>query len=319
MRKTILITGGAGFIGSHLIDRMIDENNIICVDNFNNFYAPQIKEDNIKKHLLNNKFRIYRTDIRDYGNLSKIFDENEIDIVVHLAACAGIRPSLEQPILYTEMNINGTLNLLELVKKNNIKKLIFASSSSVYGSQQITPFKEEMNVNSPISPYAATKIACEQLCHVYSHLYSIQINCLRLFTVYGPRQRPDLAIHKFARCIIENRPITLFGDGTTKRDYTYIDDVIKGILAAINYERAPFEIFNIGESQTVELRYLVELLEKNIGKKATIERKPVQDGDMMVTYADITKARDLLGYKPCIKIEDGISLFMNWFKAGAIN
>jgi len=315
MIKTFLITGGAGFIGSHLIDNLINQGHkIICVDTFNDYYNPRIKENNTKHHLSNPNFKLYKVDIRDFKSLEEIFNKNKIDTIVHLAARGGVRPSLEQPVLYTEVNINGTVNLLELAKLHDIKKFIFASSSSVYGSQKKGPFTENMNISKPISPYAATKAAGEQLCHVYSHLYKIQINCLRFFTVYGPRQRPDLAIYKFSKLIINDKPIPVYGDGTTKRDYTYIDDIIQGIVAAIDYNKTPFEIFNLGESQTVQLNYLIELLEEDIGKKAIINRQSLQKGDVPLTFADISKAKKLLNYNPQTKIEEGIKKFVDWIK-----
>ncbi len=313
MKKTYLITGGAGFIGSHLVNKLINEANIICVDNFNNFYDPQIKKNNISRHLEYTNYKLYEADIADYASLSKIFEENKIDQIVHLAARAGVRPSLEHPRLYTETNITGTINLLELANLKNIKKFTFASSSSVYGSRKDGPFNEEMKINKPISPYAVTKASGEQICYTYSHLYNISITCLRFFTVYGPGQRPDLAIHKFAKLINDNKPIPVFGDGNTKRDYTYIDDIIQGVIAAINYDQSKYEILNLGESRTVKLNYLIELIEQNIGKKAIIERKPLQPGDVPITYADISKAKELLNYNPQTQIEQGLEKFATWF------
>jgi len=315
LQKTFLITGGAGFIGSHLTDKLIKDNKVICLDDFNDFYSPDIKRNNIKKHLNNSNYKLYEYDIVDYENIKKIFEENKIDCIIHLAARAGIRPSLTDPILYTKTNIVGTVNLLDLAKDYKINKFIMGSSSSVYGERTDDPFNEEMIINKPISPYAATKASNEQMCYTYSHLYGINIVCLRFFTVYGPRQRPDLAIHKFARLIDEGKPIPVFGDGTTKRDYTFIDDILSGIINSIEYNKTPYEIINLGESQTVELNYLIELLEKEIGKKAIIERKPLQPGDVPITYADISKARNLLNYNPEIKIEKGIKLFIEWFNA----
>ena len=315
MQKTFLITGGAGFIGSHLTDKLIKDNKVICLDDFNDFYSPDIKRNNIKKHLNNSNYKLYEYDIVDYENIKKIFEENKIDCIIHLAARAGIRPSLTDPILYTKTNIVGTVNLLDLAKDYKINKFIMGSSSSVYGERTDDPFNEEMIINKPISPYAATKASNEQMCYTYSRLYGINIVCLRFFTVYGPRQRPDLAIHKFARLIDGGKPIPVFGDGTTKRDYTFIDDILAGIINSIEYNKTPYEIINLGESQTVELNYLIELLEKEIGKKAIIERKPLQPGDVPITYADISKARNLLNYNPETKIEKGLKLFIEWFNA----
>ncbi len=314
MRKTLLITGGAGFIGSHLVDSLIENNNIICVDDFNDFYSPEIKKNNILNHLKHNNYKLYELDIVDYGRLERVFNENKIDCIVHLAARAGVRPSLLAPVLYARTNITGTLNLLELARKYNVNKFIMGSSSSVYGSRTDGPFNEEMKTDRPISPYAATKASNEQMCYTYSHLYGMNIVCLRFFTVYGPRQRPDLAIYKFTRLINEGKPVPVFGDGSTKRDYTYIDDILRGVLASIEYDKTPYEIINLGESQTVELAYLIEVLEKETGKKAIIERKPLQPGDVPVTYADISRAKNLLNYNPATKIEDGIKKFVEWFR-----
>ena len=313
MKRTYLITGGAGFIGSHLVDRLIKEANIVCVDNFDSFYPQEIKRKNIQEHLKADTYKLYEINIADYDSMKRVFQENEITHVVHLAANAGVRPSLEQPRKYVETNINGTVNLLELAKESNIKNFVFGSSSSVYGVCTDGPFNEEMKINKPISPYAATKAAGEQICYTYSHLYNMNISCLRFFTVYGPRQRPDLAIHKFSRLINEGKPIAVFGDGTTKRDYTFVQDIIQGIIGAINYDKTSFEIFNLGESQTVPLDYLISLIEENIGKKAIIDRQPMQPGDVPITYADISKAKSLLGYNPTTKIDKGIPVFVEWF------
>lgn len=313
--KNILVTGGAGFIGSHLIETLLKEEvwNVVALDNFNDFYAPEIKRENIRSFLDNPRFSLAETDICNAENLEKIFTENNFDAIVHLAARAGVRPSLEQPKLYAETNINGTLNLLELARKFNVKQFVFGSSSSVYGINSKIPFSEEDKIWQTISPYAATKAAGEHLCYTYSHLYGIRTVCLRFFTVYGARQRPDLAIHKFSKLIANKKPIPVFGDGSTRRDYTFVDDIIQGVRAAIDYDKADFEVFNLGESQTVELRYLIELIEKNIGKRAIIDRREMQPGDVPITYADISKARELLNYNPTTKIEEGIEKFTKWF------
>ncbi|MCA1637605.1 MAG: GDP-mannose 4,6-dehydratase, partial [Acidobacteria bacterium] len=245
--------------------------------------------------------------------LREVFTENKFDTIVHLAARAGVRPSLQAPKLYVETNINGTLNLLELAREFGIKQFIFGSSSSVYGNNQKAPFAENNKIQEPISPYAATKAAGELLCHTYSHLYNIRTICLRFFTVYGARQRPDLAIHKFSRLISDEKTIEVFGDGKSQRDYTFIDDIIQGVRAAIDYDKSDFEIFNLGESQTVELNYLIELLEKNLNKKAIVERCKAQPGDVLQTFADITKAKNLLNYNPQTKVEEGIKKFIEWF------
>jgi len=315
MSRTYLITGGAGFIGSSLVDKLIDTDcEIICVDNFDDFYSKSIKETNIKKHINKVNYSLYETDIIDFDRLEEVFNRHKITHIIHLAANAGVRPSLINPIKYAKTNINGTINLLELAKKYKTDKFVFGSSSSVYGSQKKGPFYEEMKIDKPISPYAATKTAGEQFCSTYSHLYGLNIVCLRFFTVYGPRQRPDLAIHKFSGLISKGNPIPVFGDGTTKRDYTFIEDILQGVMASVEYNKSQYEIFNLGESQTVELKYLIELIEENLGKKALIEWQPNQKGDVPLTYADITKARKLLGYNPKTKIEDGLKVFADWFK-----
>ncbi|MCD9189050.1 MAG: GDP-mannose 4,6-dehydratase [Pyrinomonadaceae bacterium] len=321
MKKNILVTGGAGFIGSHLVGKLLDEGvwNVSVVDNFNEFYAPAIKRHNISGFTDHENFRLYETDITCAGTLEKIFAANKFDAVVHLAAWAGVRPSLLNPKLYTQVNVCGTLNLLEAAKDFGVKQFVFGSSSSVYGINSKIPFSETDNISQTISPYAATKAAGELLCHTFSHLYDIRTICLRFFTVYGARQRPDLAIHKFSRLIWENKPIPMFGDGKTRRDYTFIDDIIQGVRAAVDYDRTNYEIFNLGESETVELKTLIALLEENLGKKAVIERKPMQPGDVPVTFADISKAKELLNYNPTKKIEEGIPKFVEWFKNEALN
>ncbi|MGI8555683.1 MAG: NAD-dependent epimerase/dehydratase family protein, partial [Pyrinomonadaceae bacterium] len=269
---------------------------------------------NVAPHLSNPDFKLYKTDIRHLERLREIFAENRFDAIVHLAARAGVRPSLENPAEYLETNVNGTLNLLECAKDFGVKQFVFGSSSSVYGINAKVPFAEDDKISKPISPYAATKAAGELLCYTYAHLYDMRCVCLRFFTVYGARQRPDLAIHKFARLILEDKPIPVFGDGTTRRDYTYIDDIIQGVRAAIDYDQSNYEIFNLGESQTIELSELIELLEKNLGKKAIIERREMQAGDVPLTFADITKAREMLNYNPQTKIADGIPKFTDWLK-----
>ena len=314
--KNLLITGGAGFIGSHLVDRLLasDVERVTVVDDFNDFYNPSIKRDNIREHLTNPRYRIHELDIRDRAALEKVFAGGNFDCVVHLAARAGVRPSLSEPQLYTETNINGTVNLLELARQHNIKQFVFGSSSSVYGINAKVPFSEDDPIRQPISPYAATKGAGELLCHTYSHLYGMRCVCLRFFTVYGPRQRPDLAIHKFAKLISQHKPIPVFGDGTTRRDYTYVDDIIDGVIAAIHYEQSNYEVINLGESRTVELRELIALLEKELDAHAIIERQPPQPGDVPQTFADVSKARALLNYQPKTQIEEGLHRFVEWFR-----
>ena len=313
--KQILITGGAGFIGSHLVDRLLAEGDwrITVVDDFNDFYDPSIKRANLEPYLSNANFKLVEADIRDFYSLHEVFNEGKFDCVVHLAARAGVRPSLTEPRLYVETNINGTTNLLELARQHGVTQFVFGSSSSVYGENKKVPFSEDDPIFNPISPYAATKAAGELLCHTYSHLYGMRIVCLRFFTVYGARQRPDLAIHKFAKLIEAGKVIPVFGDGTTRRDYTYVDDIISGVRAAIDYDQSNYEVVNLGESRTVELRELISLLENALGKKAQIDRQPTQPGDVPQTFADIAKARRLLNYNPQTQIEDGIRLFIDWF------
>ena len=325
LSSTFLITGGAGFIGSNLCDYLLKNNNkIIIIDNFNNFYDPKIKRSNISQiktlmelnGISDDNLIIEEGDIRDISFLTGVFSSYKIDSIVHLAAMAGVRPSIMNPHLYNEVNIKGTLNLLDLCCKFHINKFIFASSSSVYGNNKTLPFTESDTVDFPISPYAATKKSGELLCHVYSHLYGINIACLRFFTVYGPRQRPDLAIYKFTKLMLEAKEISIFGDGTTERDYTYIDDIIQGIDKAITWASTgtcKYEIFNLGRSDTIMLKYMVERLETVMGVKANMKHLPMQPGDVAITYADISKSKEILGYNPLTKFDDGISEFVKWF------
>jgi len=315
--KNILVTGGAGFIGSHLVDTLLAEGgwNVTVVDDLNDFYSPDIKRSNLESARQNSDFEFLDVDIRDGDKLRELFDRQSFECIVHLAARAGVRPSLCHPKLYAETNIDGTLNLLELARDFEIKQFVFGSSSSVYGINSKVPFAEDDRIHQPISPYASTKAAGELLCHTYSHLFDIRTVCLRFFTVYGARQRPDLAIHKFSRLISEGKPIQIFGDGTTRRDYTYIDDIIQGVRASIDYDASMHEIFNLGESETTELRRLVELIEESLGMKAIIDRQPMQPGDVPMTFADISKSKRLLGYSPTTKIEEGIPKFVEWFQS----
>lgn len=320
----ILVTGGAGFIGSHLVDKLIkDKNEIIIIDSFNNYYDPKIKENNIKEiketikanNLKTDSLKTYREDIRNEEIIKEIFKNENIDIVVHLAAMAGVRPSINNPKLYYDINITGTLNLLEACKENNINKFIFASSSSVYGNNKTTPFSEDDNVDYPISPYASTKKSGELLCHTYHTLYGISIACLRFFTVYGPRQRPDLAIHKFTNLALQNKEIPFFGDGKSERDYTYIDDIIDGVVKAVNWideDEIKYDVFNLGESQTISLNKMVETIESKLGRKIKINKLPMQPGDVKRTYADISKSKKVLGYDPSTSFEEGIEKFIEW-------
>lgn len=314
--RNILVTGGAGFIGSHVVDRLLAEGfwRVTVIDDFNDFYNPSIKRENVRAHLLNPAYRLIEADIRNSSALAAAFDETKFDVIVHLAARAGVRPSLIDPLLYAETNITGTLHLLELARAHGVGQFVFGSSSSVYGMNAKVPFSEDDPVRQPISPYAATKAAGELLCHTYAHLYEVRCVCLRFFTVYGARQRPDLAIHKFARLISEGKPIPVFGDGTTRRDYTFVDDIVQGVRAAIDYDASMYEAINLGESQTIELRELIQLLEKELKLRAAIDRQQPQAGDVPQTFADISKARRLLNYDPQTKIEEGIHRFIEWFR-----
>jgi UDP-glucuronate 4-epimerase len=285
---------------------------VVGVDNFDDFYDPQVKRNNIKDCLRNKQFKLVEADIRDSAAMNKVTNEG-IDVIVHLAARAGVRPSIAQPAIYADVNVNGTVTLLETAKKNNIKKFVFASSSSVYGNNKKVPFSENDNVDFPISPYAATKKAGELICHTYHHLNGIAMTCLRFFTVYGPRQRPDLAIHKFAMLIEDGKPIPVYGDGSMMRDFTYIDDIIDGTMAAID-KCAGYHIYNLGESRPVTVNTLIGEIEKALGKKAVIERLPLQPGDVERTYADVTKARRDLGYNPNTEISDGLRRFVEWLR-----
>lgn len=316
-KQNILVTGGAGFIGSHVVDRLLAEANwrVTVIDDFNDFYAPSIKRENVRNHLSNSNYRLIEGDIRNQAALARMFEETKFDVIVHLAARAGVRPSLAEPVLYAETNVTGTINLLELARAHGVKQFVFGSSSSVYGINAKVPFSEDDPIRQPISPYAATKAAGELLCHTYAHLYGMRCVCLRFFTVYGARQRPDLAIHKFARLITEGKPIPVFGDGTTRRDYTFVEDIIQGVRAAIDYDRSMYEVINLGESQTIELSELISLLERELNRRAVIDRQPAQPGDVPQTFADIEKARRLLGYNPQTKIEEGIRRFVEWFRS----
>ena len=315
--RNVLVTGGAGFIGSHLCARLLAEGGwrVTVFDDFNDFYDPRVKRRNVAPFAGREDFRLAEADIRDRAAVAEVFRAGRFDCVVHLAARAGVRPSLTEPALYVETNVNGTLHLLEAARAAGVGQFVFGSSSSVYGEQEKVPFSEDDPVANPISPYAATKGAGELLCHTYSHLYGLRCVCLRFFTVYGARQRPDLAIHKFARLISEGRPVPVFGDGTTRRDYTYVDDIIGGVRAAMDYDRSPYEVINLGESRTVSLSELISLLEGELGRAAVVDRQPPQPGDVPRTFADISKARRLLAYDPQTPIEEGIRRFVAWFKS----
>jgi UDP-glucuronate 4-epimerase len=308
----VLVTGGAGFIGSHLVEALVRRGASVAVlDDFNPFYDPAIKRENLCQ--LNGQVRIHQVDICDAEATAQVVATEKPELVFHLAARAGVRPSVLQPELYLRTNITGTFNLLEAAKAAEVPRLIFASSSSVYGANRTLPFSENQVLTQTLSPYATTKLAGEQLCSNYSYLYGLQVICLRFFTVYGPRQRPDLSIHRFTHLIHQGKPIEVYGDGSARRDFTYVDDTVQGILNATDYTGSPFEIINLGESQTVTLAEVIAAIEKALGRKAEINYLPVVPGDMPVTYADITKARQLLGYTPTTSIHEGIPRFVDWY------
>jgi UDP-glucuronate 4-epimerase len=312
----ILVTGGAGFIGSHLVEKLLATGHSVAIlDDFNDFYDPQIKRGNIVGVFKD--VAVYQVDLRDNGAVRDLFHWEKFETVVHLAARAGVRPSIQHPQLYYDTNVNGTLYLLEAARMTGVGRFIFASSSSVYGMAKTIPFSEDLHLTQTISPYAATKIAGEFLCSTYSHLYQMRVIALRYFTVYGPRQRPDLAIHQFTRRIQAGKPIDQFGDGTTRRDYTYIDDIVQGTMAALDYDGPLFDIFNLGESETIQLKDLIAAIENALGQKAKINRLPEQPGDVPLTCADISKARKLLGYNPKTKLSDGLPRFIEWFRGNA--
>jgi UDP-glucuronate 4-epimerase len=317
MMKRVLVTGGAGFIGSPLCQRLLQEGHeVVCLDNFDAYYDPAIKRRNLEEIRASegaNGFQLVEGDIRNKELLDDLFRKSSFGLIIHLAARAGVRPSIEQPLLYEEVNVAGTLNLLEACREFEVRNFIFGSSSSVYGKNRKVPFAEDDPLEAMISPYAVTKRAGELFCYTYHHLYGLNISCLRFFTVYGPRQRPEMAIHKFARLIRDGERIPLFGDGTSRRDYTYIDDIIAGIMGAIQNLRG-YDIFNLGESQTIPLRELISLIEQALGKKAEVEELPEQPGDVPITYAEISKARRLLGYDPRVGIEEGVGRFVQWFR-----
>src|SRR4030066_1931350 len=310
----ILVTGGAGFIGSHLCEKLINLGfKVICIDNFDDFYKPAIKENNISKIIKDNNFKIYRVDICNLEQIDEIFSKNNIGLVIHLAAKAGVRPSIKDPLLSEKVNVTGTMNLLEAAKKKRIDKFIFGSSSSVYGNNKKIPFSEDDNVDYPISPYAATKKAGELICHTYHSLYKISVLCFRFFTVYGPRQRPEMAIHKFTRQILNGERIEIYGNGSSSRDYTYIDDIISGVAGSLDKING-FEVINLGNSNSVKLISLVGLIEDITGSKAKLKFVESQPGDVFMTYADIGKAKKMLKYSPETNIKEGLIKFIEWYK-----
>lgn len=308
----ILVTGGAGFIGSHLVEKLLSEGHRVeILDDFNDFYDPKIKHRNLAA--VTDEITVHQIDLRDARAVHGVFHRGNFDTIIHLAARAGVRPSITRPQLYYDTNVNGTLHLLEAARMVGVERFIFASSSSVYGLEKKVPFSEDLHLTQTVSPYAATKIAGEFLCSTYSHLYQMRIVALRFFTVYGPRQRPDLAIHQFTRRIWNGQPIDQFGDGSTRRDYTYIDDIMQGVMASLGYHGPLFDVFNLGESETIQLKDLIITLEETLGRKATINYLPEQPGDVPLTCADISKARRLLGYRPATPLREGLPRFIEWF------
>lgn len=328
--KRILLTGYAGFIGSHLSEALLEAGyDVVGIDNFNDYYDPEYKRGNVEEikafraeKELAPEFIPLEGDLRNKDFVLGVFHAYKPDGVIHLAACAGVRPSISDPELYTQVNINGTVNILEGMKQSGVKRMLFASSSSVYGNNKKVPFAESDPVDHPISPYAATKKACELICHTYHHLYDINIACLRFFTVYGPRQRPDLAIYKFTKMILEDTPIPFYGDGNTRRDYTYIADIVDGVMRALRWVdegSGRYDIFNLGESNTISLTQMVETIEQVLGKKAVLDRQPMQPGDVQQTYADISHSKEVLGYSPSTHFADGITAFVDWYKANRMS
>jgi UDP-glucuronate 4-epimerase len=322
--RRVLLTGGAGFIGSHVAESLVGQGaELTVVDNLDEFYPPAWKRSNLEDIRRTGKYTHEDLDICNFEGLRGVFRRARPEVVIHLAARAGVRPSIEQPRLYEQVNVAGTVNLLELCREFKVGRFVFGSSSSVYGATSRAPFSEDHVELRPISPYAATKLAGEMLCYTYSHLFALPIVCLRFFTVYGPRQRPDLAIHKFTMLLENNQPLPIFGDGSTGRDYTYVDDIVAGILAAMSFEfkaaggEAPFEVFNLGNSHPVKLSELVELLETATGRKADRQRKPLQPGDVPLTWADVSKAARMLGYRPATRIEEGLQRFVAWYRSVA--
>ena len=308
----ILVTGGAGFIGSHFVEKLLAAGHeVVTLDDFNDFYDPRTKQANIASFAKD--VAVHLVDLRDRATVRSLFRHERFDTIAHLAARAGVRPSIQHPRLYYDTNVIGTLHLLEAARVTGVERFIFASSSSVYGASKTVPFSEDQFLTQTLSPYGATKIAGEFLCSTYSHLYQMRVVALRYFTVYGPRQRPDLAIHQFTRRIYAGQPIDQFGDGSTRRDYTYIDDIIQGTMAALAYDGPLYDVFNLGESQTIQLKDLISAVENALGKKAKINKLPEQPGDMPLTYADISKAKKLLGYNPITKLNQGLPKFVEWF------
>lgn len=319
--KRILLTGGAGFIGSHVAEALLRRGaELTIIDNLDRFYSPVRKKSNLEEIRRAGKYRFVNQDIGDKSGMRELIARARPEAIIHLAARAGVRPSIEQPLLYERVNIGGTLNLLELCRQSNVGKFIFGSSSSVYGMTSKTPFSESQPDLRPVSPYGATKLAGEVLSYTYAHLYDFPVICLRFFTVYGPRQRPDLAIHKFIALIEAGKPLPIFGDGTAGRDFTYVDDIVAGIMAALEYEPSrasgvPFEVFNLGNAHPVTLGQLVALIEEATGHKAVMQQKPLQPGDVTITWADISKSFRVLGYQPATRLEEGLKKFVAWYRS----
>ena len=315
---SILVTGGAGFIGSHLCERLLEDAfEVVSLDSYDDFYDPAIKRGNLAECRDHARFTEVEGDIRDAATLDRL---PEVDSIIHLAARAGVRPSIQDPVLYQDVNVGGTLALLELARKRGIRRFVFGSSSSVYGNNEKVPFSEDDSVDRPISPYAATKKAGELLCHTYHHLDGLGVLCLRFFTVYGPCQRPDLAIHKFTRLMSAGEPIPRFGNGTTERDYTYVDDILEGVMGALEYVEAhpdAYEIINLGESRTVSLNEMIDTVSRALGVTPAINELPLQPGDALRTYADVSKARALLSYAPRTGFQEGVRWFVEWFREKA--
>lgn len=311
--ETVLVTGGAGFIGSHVCERLLrDGHQVVCVDDFNDYYDPAAKERNVSLFAGNKAFSLHREDIRDRKAMDAVMRKHACTRIIHLAARAGVRPSLDDPALYADVNINGTLNLLELAKAYKVKGVVSASSSSVYGLTKRIPFSEDDEVSCQISPYGVSKRAGELYCHAYHELYGIPITCLRFFTVYGPRGRPDMAPYKFTKLIDGGKPIEMFGDGSSRRDYTYIADIVDGIIAAM-VKNCPFEIINLGNSNPISLKEFIAIIEEKLGKKAAVKRLPLQPGDLPETYADVRKAERLLGFRPNVSVKEGMGKFIDWY------
>lgn len=313
MKMAILVTGGAGFIGSNLTKELLDEGEeIVCLDDFNDYYSPSFKRSNVKPFEGNKNYRLYSGDVRDKGIVDKIFQENRISTVIHLAARAGVRASLKDPVLYTDVNLGGTTQLLEKSVRGKVENFVFASTSSAYGDTKIIPFREDDDTGTPLSPYAASKKAAEIMCKFYSLNYSLPITCLRFFTVYGPNGRPDMAIYKFTEAIYKGREIEVYGDTGSSRDYTYVADTVSGVKAAVR-KKSSFELINLGNNHPINLSEIISIIEKELGKTAKMKNIGKQEGDVFATCADISKAQRLLGYNPKVRIDEGIKLFVEWY------